>query len=315
MKFSFRKPPSLQVGDTVGIAAPAGNMREEHFEFLDRGVAILRELGLKPRIDSEIYYKHLYMAGKDQERAKHLMSLFSDQEVKGIFSLRGGYGSLRILTLLDPKLILKNPKVFVGSSDITTLHLFLLKMCGMVTFYGPNVASLQFTQETGGPTIGAFKKALIQREPLGKVRCKVLRGGFGRGPLIGGCLSNLVTALGTPFQPRIEGFILFLEDVGEAPYRIDRMLNHMRTAGLFEGLQGIVFGEMVGCDSEEQGPGLIWKAIDDALAGFSFPILYDFPAGHGKDCLTLPFGLEATLDGEGGWAIFLEPTTDPSPVF
>ncbi len=310
MKFPLRRPPSLNEGDTVGIAAPAGVMREEHLELLERGLATIKELGLIPRIDPEIYNRHLYMAGKDQERANHLTALFSDQEVQGIFSLRGGYGSLRILSHLDPKLIRKNPKVFVGSSDITSLHLFFLKMCGIVVFYGPNVASPQFSQGTGSMTIKALKKALIQKEPLKEVKCKVLRGGFGRGPLIGGCLSNLVTALGTPFQPRTEGCILFLEDIGEAPYRIDRMLNHLRAAGIFEGLQGILFGDMVDCDLEDQGSGIIWKAIDDALADLSFPVLYDFPAGHGKDCLTLPLGLVAALDGEGGKAVFLEPPTD-----
>jgi muramoyltetrapeptide carboxypeptidase len=312
MKFPLRKPPTLKKGDMVGFAAPAGGLRDEHLALLESGVAIIKKMGLRPRIDPEIYYKHLYMAGKDQERANHLTALFSDQEVKGIFSLRGGYGSLRILSLLDPKLIRKNPKVFVGSSDITTLHLFFLEMCGIVTFYGPNVASHQFSQGEKSATMQAFQSALIKREPLGEVRCKVLRSGFGKGPLIGGCLSNFVTALGTPFQPKTEGCVLFLEDIREAPYRIDRMLNHLSAAGIFEGLQGILFGEFIDCDLEDRGSDIIWEVIDDALADFSFPVLYDFPAGHGKDCLTLPLGLDAALDGDGGKALFLETPTDLS---
>jgi len=306
----LQRPPSLKKGDTVAIVSPAGAMRAEHLDLLDRGTTLLTELGLRPRIDPEVYQRHLYMAGRGHERAEHLMSLFLDPEVKGILTARGGYGSSRILSLLEPDVFRKNVKVFVGSSDITSLHLYLLETAGMVTYYGPNVASPQFARGLKSMTIESFRNALIRGEAIGEVKCNVLREGTGKGPVIGGCLSNLVTLIGTPFQPDTEGCILFLEDVGEAPYRIDRMLTHLRSAGILKGIQGIVFGEMVGCDLENREKGLLWKAIDDALEGINIPIVYDLPAGHGKDCLTIPLGLEGIIDGNKGMAIFREPPTE-----
>jgi muramoyltetrapeptide carboxypeptidase len=302
----FKSPPLLKEGDTVAIASPAGAMRPEHLDLLDRGTAILKELGLKPRIDPEVYKRHLYMAGRASERAEHLMSLFLDPVVKGIFISRGGYGSCRILPLLDPEIIRKNMKVFLGFSDITYLHIYILQKARIVTFYGPHIASHQFARGVNTLTLESFRKVLLKGESMGDIPCKVLRKGYGKGPLVGGCLSNIVTTIGTPYQLKTEGCILFLEDVGEAPYRIDRMLTHMRSAGMLEGLKGIVFGEMVGCDIQNEGHGILWKTVEDALEGLNIPILYDLPSGHGNECITIPLGLEAVVDGENGKLIFIE---------
>jgi muramoyltetrapeptide carboxypeptidase len=179
----------------------------------------------------------------------------------------------------------------VGCSDITVLLIYLLQQCFVIPFHGPNVATSQFIQ--GGEEMAlALKKALTSSEPIGEITCSVLRSGTAQGAIIGGCLSSLVTTVGTPYEPDLQGKILFVEDVNEPPYKIDRMLTHLKSAGKLAGVKGVVFGQMPGCDTDN---GLLREAIVDALSTIPGPIFFGFPSGHGPRNLTIPLGVPVRI--------------------
>ena len=285
-------PPLLSPGDCVGIAAPASHIPRGNEEFLHRGAERLMEMGFEVRYSpSLLKRKHLYLAGTDQERARELMEMFLDPEVKAILCARGGYGSQRIIRYLDPDVIRSHPKPLVGCSDITVLLIYLLQQCFVVPFHGPNLATRQFV-EGAAEMAHALKGALIAPLAAAEVTCSVLREGEAQGDIIGGCLSCLVTTLGASYEPDLQGKILFVEDVDEAPYKIDRMLTHLKSAGKFQGVKGIVFGQMPGCDTEE---GLLQEVILDALEDIKGPILVGFPSGHGVRNITIPLGVPVRI--------------------
>jgi muramoyltetrapeptide carboxypeptidase len=281
-------PPLLLPGDCVGIVAPASHIARGDEEYLEQGLGLLREMGFTTRCSpSLLKRKHLYLAGKDQERAEELMAMFLDPEVKAILCSRGGYGAQRLIPYLDPDLIRSHPKPLVGCSDITVLLIYLLERCCVIPFHGPNVATSQFVQG-GEEMMLALKRALTSSEPIGEITCTCLREGEARGEIIGGCLSSLVTTLGTPYEPDLQGKVLFVEDVNEPPYKIDRMLTHLKSSGKLDGVKGVVFGQMPGCDTEN---GLLREVIVDALGAIEGPILFGFPTGHGARNLTIPLGV------------------------
>jgi muramoyltetrapeptide carboxypeptidase len=286
-------PPLLAPGDCVAIVAPASHIPRENEEYLQQGMERVRDMGFEVKCPSSLLKrKHLYLAGKDQERAEELMATFLDPEVKAILCSRGGYGAQRIIPYIDPETIREHPKPFVGCSDITVLLLYLLQQCHMIPFHGPNVATRQFV-EGGEEMVNALKTALTSADSIGETTCSVLREGDATGDIIegeivGGCLSSLVTALGTPYEPDLEGKVLFVEDVNEPPYKIDRMLIHLKSAGKLRGIQGTIFGQMPGCETEN---GLLGEVILDALKDIEGPILFGFPSGHGSRNLTIPLGV------------------------
>jgi len=286
-------PPLLSEGDTVGIVAPASHMARGNEEYLEQGLGLLRAMGFVIRCSpSLLKRKHLYLAGKDPERAEELMAMFLDPEVKAILCSRGGYGAQRLISYLDPEVIRSHPKPLVGCSDITVLLIYLLQRCCVIPFHGPNVATSQFIQ--GGEEMQlALKRALTSAEPIAEIACTVLRDGEAHGEIIegeiiGGCLSSLVTTLGTTYEPDLQGKFLFVEDVNEPPYKIDRMLTHLKSAGKLAGVKGVVFGQMPGCDTEN---GLLSEVIVDALGAIEGPILFGFPTGHGPRNITIPLGV------------------------
>ncbi len=282
------KPLRLGPGSVIGIAAPAGPFEPER---LRQGVDVLRAMGFETLVPEGLLAARGYLAGTDAHRADILNRLFIDPGIDAVMCARGGYGSLRILSLLDYAHLAANPKVLIGFSDITALLAAVSARCRLVVFHGPVVTTLA---DATDKTVSGLLKAVASDRPV-VVRPEnalALRPGTASGPLIGGNLTTLCHLLGTPFAPRFRNRILFLEDRGEAPYRIDRMLVHMRSAGCFDGIKGLVLGSFEGCGP----PAEILEIVADTFRGSRFPILAGVDAGHGEPNLTLPLGIRAELD-------------------
>ncbi len=281
------RPPRLKKGDTLGIAAPAGPFEVESFK---RGIRVLRDMGFAIKIPEGIFQRQGFLAGADPERAAIINSLFADPEVRGIVCARGGYGSTRVAPFLDWETIRVNPKVFVGFSDITVLHHLINHNCGLSTFHGPMVTTLG-----GAPkiTCQAFYDTLTSPASItiATRAGRAVRPGEGAGPVSGGNLAMICHLLGTPLQPDFSGRILLIEEVNEAPYRIDRMLRQMQLAGCFDEVVGVVFGDFVDCGEDQT----IAEIIDVLFENCAFPVLTGFPVGHGRINHTLPMGIEAAL--------------------
>ena len=283
-------PARLKPGDTIGIVAPAGPFDHELFF---RGVHIFEEMGFNVYVPEGLLDARGYLAGPDKHRAEMVNQLFADKSIGAIICARGGYGSLRILHLLDYDTIAKNPKIFIGFSDITALLTVLFDRCGLVTFHGPVVTSLADAHKL---TVSSLFQTITSD---GKLKIEVPSGvtiapGTGSGILCGGNLATLCHLVGTPFAPNFANKILFLEDRAEAPYKIDRMLMQMKLAECFRGLAGIVLGSFEDCGPVED----ILKIIKDAFADCQIPIMTGLDAGHGNTNLTLPMGVEVTLDAD-----------------
>ncbi len=301
----LKRPPTLQKGDRVALLAPAGPVSRRA---LSEAQASLSALDLVVETKGEPTAKLRYLAGPDETRAQALHEAFADPAIRAIFALRGGYGTTRLLPLLDLDLIRANPTIFVGSSDVTALLTALVQQAGLVAFHGPS-ATEPFYRESDPEVLRRFWSLLSVPEPLGEVRpsgLRVLRGGRARGRLMGGCLSLLAATAGTPWQLNARGAVLFLEDVDEAAYRIDRMLTQLSQAGALEGVVAVVVGEMVRCPVP---PGESWSLDDvilDRLGHLDVPILAGFPAGHGRNEVVLPLGVEVEVDAEAGLLTVLE---------
>ena len=282
------KPPRLGPGSVIGIAAPAGPFEPAT---LDRGVEVLRAMDFEVVVPDGLFDANGYLAGTDAHRADVLNRLFADPGIDAVMCARGGYGSLRILPLLDYARMAAQPKALIGFSDITALLTAVFSRCGLVTFHGPVVTTLA---DASKRTLAGLRAAVASDRPL-TVRSEgatALRTGSASGPVCGGNLTTLCHLLGTPFAPRFRSRIVFLEDRGEAPYRVDRMLVHMRTAGCFEGIKGLVLGSFDDCGT----PAEIQAIVTDVFQGAQFPILAGVEAGHTEPNLTLPLGVRAALD-------------------
>lgn len=295
------RPPRLKPGDTIGIAAPAGAF--ERTLFL-QGINTLESMGFQVQVPDEIFEKAGYLAGDDEHRARLFNRLFSDADINAIVCARGGYGSLRILPLLNFDAIRKNPKIVIGFSDITSLLTEITTRSGLVSFHGPMVTTLAGASKS---SCNSLLAAISSDVPL-EVRpasVVVIRAGRARGTVIGGNLTTLCHLLGTPFEPRFKHCILLLEDRGEAHYRIDRMLYQMKLAGCFEGLAGLVLGTFEDCGSPEG----VFQVFKTLFRDISVPILAGFDVGHGQQNLTIPLGMNATLDTDRQILIYDEPAT------
>ena len=294
-------PTRLMPGDKIGIAAPASHFDQEKFY---RGIVVLESMGFRILVPDDLFSRKGYFAGQDTRRADQLNSLFADREIKAIICARGGFGSLRILSLLDYSSIRNNPKIFIGFSDISTILLALYSKCGLITFHGPTVTTLRdATHETKEAMFSAFSS---DRKLAIKLKKGVaIKPGLASGPVLGGNLATLSHLVGTPFEPCFTGHILLLEDLGEAPYRIDRMLTHMKLAGCFNGLTGIILGSFKDCGTLDE----IYRIVEDVFKDNTIPILAGFDMGHGRDNITIPMGLEATLDAGSHRLTFDKPAT------
>jgi muramoyltetrapeptide carboxypeptidase len=296
------KPSRLVSGDTHGIIAPATPFDKQKFR---DGLVVIEEMGFSVFFPENIFEQKGYLAGSDAHRADIINSMFADPEIKGIICARGGYGALRILPLMDFNIIASNPKILIGCSDITVLLNTLYSKCKLVSLHGPMVQSLANASDQ---TKQSLQEMLLKDEPL-SLRCKksvVIHPGQASGIMAGGNLTTLCHLMGTPFEPDFSGQILLLEDIGEAPYRIDRMLMQMKLAGCFDRICGIIIGTFKGCGE----PDLIYQIFADIFFKDNFPILAGFDVGHDEPNLTIPFGINASLDTAGGMLTFNE-----SPFF
>ena len=295
------KPQTLRPGDTIGIAAPASPFDQQAF---DRGIGVLESMGYRVKIPENLFMKRGYLAGSDSDRASQLMKLFENESVRAVFCARGGFGSMKFLPLLDFEAICAQPKILMGFSDITALLVAIYNRCGMVTFHGPLVTTLK---KDSKKTCTALIDAVGSNRPLALKARKavVLNPGRASGRLVGGNLTCLCHLVGTPYEPRFEGHILFIEDRGEALYRIDRMLTQLSLGGHLDRVTGVVLGSFQDCGPFED----VYAIVKEAFRHTGVPILAGFDLGHGTDNLTVPIGLEADLDTEDGSLRFQEPAT------
>ncbi|MBU2552558.1 MAG: LD-carboxypeptidase [Proteobacteria bacterium] len=300
------RPPPLRPGDTIGVAAPAGPFDPERFDF---GRARLEAMGFPTVCPDQIYERDGFLAGRDEDRARTWNDLWSDPRIKAIFCARGGYGSMRILDLVDYERVRADPKIVVGFSDLTALLLALHQTTGLVCFHGPVVTSLADEEEDGLDHLTRLLTGLPVF-PLEIDPDRVLMPGRTEGPLLGGNLTMLVHLMATPWLPDLSGAILFIEETGEAPYRVDRMLTTLRLAGLLERCAGIVLGHFENCGDAEALEGV----LRGNLAGFHGPVAAGLPAGHGRPNLALPLGPRAVLDTELGLFGMVENYLDSSPT-
>ena len=282
-------------GSGISIVSPASFAKHER---MDLGMQALRELGYAPQFRENAQARGpLYFAGTAEQRLADLHAAFADSQSQVVMSLRGGYGSNYILPGIDLDLIRSNPKPFFAYSDLTGVQLRLLDELGLPVFHGPMAAADFYLQD--GVHLPSFRAALSgEAYTVGPgAGLRPLKMGTARGTLYGGCLSILVSLLGTPWEPHTEGKLLFLEDTGAKPYQIDRMLWQLRHAGKFDGATGIVFGEMLDCASPGMPPEFLDQVIATVFDDFTVPIAIGLRSGHvSRQNVTLTFGVEAQLD-------------------
>jgi len=288
----MQKPAPLRRGDLIGVVAPAGAVDEPN---LSAGVQMLETAGFRTRLGMAALKKSGYLAGTDRERVTDLHDMFRDPAVKAIVAARGGYGSGRLLPLVDPSTVRAHPKILVGHSDLTFLLNDLVQRADLVTFHGPMVDGLP-----NRPDAARFLVTLLSGDRVGwhQPAQAVVQPGTAEGVLVGGCLSVLVSTLGTPYAVETRDRLLFLEDANEKPFRIDRMLTQLRQAGRLDGVAGVIFGEMDGCIAAPNERVSVRDVIAEAFAEAPYPVAFGLSSGHGAGTLTLPLGVRARLAGE-----------------
>jgi muramoyltetrapeptide carboxypeptidase len=288
----MHKPARLCRGDVVGVIAPSAAVDELD---LNAGVRVLETAGFRVRVGAAARKKTGYLAGADAERAADLHAMFRDPEVRAIFAARGGYGSGRLLPLLDPAVAASHPKILVAHSDLTFLLNDLLQRAQLVGFHGPMACGLPHHPEA---TVALTAFLTGERSVWHHAAQSVVQPGTAEGILVGGSLSIIVAMLGTPYALETRGRLLFLEDVNEKPYRIDRMLTQLRQAGRLDGVAGVLFGEMPGCTAGDGEAVSVRDVVAAEFAAAPYPVAYGLPSGHGNGTVTLPLGVRARLAGE-----------------
>jgi muramoyltetrapeptide carboxypeptidase len=298
------KPRALKPGDTIGVVSPASAIDREH---LERGVAALKKVGFRVKVSRHALDRGAIVAGSDAVRAGELQAFFADPEVDAIFAARGGYGAGRILPLLDFDAIARTPKVFMGFSDATFILNALVGQAGMVCFHGPMVA-MDFARGLGEAPFDHLRRLLAGETASFELPARAaLRAGVAEGEVVGGCLSMVAAAIGTPYAPPFDGAILFLEDTGEKAYRIDRMLVQLAQAGALGRVAAVVFGALRPPDGSEAEHRLIGECVAEQAARLDCPVLSGIEAGHGSANFTIPFGVRARVDAAARRLSFLEP--------
>src|SRR6185312_14500317 len=304
------KPERLCFGDTVGIIAPSSPPPDP--KAVDRAAEALERFGFTPKLADNVRDRHGFLAGGDRERAANVMQMFTDKTVKAILCLRGGYGAARILGLLDYRTIRRHAKIFSGYSDITSLHGAFAKKVNMITIHAPMMSALQ-SKDLKEFTRASFLRTVMEAKPPGSIvsdydkkNISTVRCGVAEGRLIGGNLSVLCASIGTPFEPSFKGKILFIEDVNEQPYRLDRMLTHLLNAGVLRQVAGVAVG--VNRDCEDDGKDEVVDeyrqtsadVMAERLQPLGVPVVVGLPFGHVAFNATVPVGAHARLDGDNG---------------
>lgn len=313
------KPRHLSPGDTIGLIAPASAPPDP--KSIDHCIDVLRRLGFRTKLAPKARRRWGFLAGSDRDRAADIMTMFADPKVRAIVCIRGGYGTARLLPLLDYSVIRAHPKIFVGYSDITSLHCAFLQRAGLVSFHGPMLNSDFNKADFPDFAWQSFRRTLSQAAAPGSLcqgykgkTVSILRPGVASGRLLGGNISILCTTLGTPWQPSFKNRILFFEDLDEAPYRFDRMLTHLLNAGLLQQVAGIAIGINKNCrDPKAEKPGksreyrqTLDDVFKDRLLPLGVPVVAGLPFGHIRFNATLPIGVRATLDAAKGDLVISE---------
>ena len=291
-------PPRLATGDAIGLVAPASP--PEKPEIIDEVVGRFAALGFKIKPGKNLRNRDGYLAGSDEQRAADINTFFADPKVKAIFALRGGYGSCRILPLLDYKTIRANPKPFVGYSDITAMHLAILVKAGLVTYHGSNASSAFQPGNIAASRqllMGEGNGPLFSRDHEQGKKLKTVIKGRVQGQLLGGNMTCLLRLIGTPYEPDFRGALLFLEDTGEKAYRIDGMFCHLRLAGILSQIGGLVLGQFDHADPAEQARITTCLQREGERAGV--PCVSGAPIGHFPEQIIMPQGAQARLDAAG----------------
>lgn len=307
----IQKPKKLNKKDVIGLISPASS--PEELTRVEAGVKYLESMGYRVKVGANVGKNHGYLAGTDQERVDDLHAMFKDKNIKAIFTLRGGYGAFRLLDKIDYRLIRNNPKIFVGYSEITSLQMAFLEKAGLITFAGPMV-TVDLYNEVSPYTEENFWATITSNKKLGKLqypedqKLPYLQKGMAAGRLIGGNLAVFAALLGTAYFPNLTGKILMLEDVGELPYRVDRMFNQLRLSGTLKKVKGIILGRFVDCYEHdlEKRTLTLGEVISDYVSTLKVPSIYTFPHGHIKDFVTIPFGLRVNMNATKGTVEFAE---------
>ena len=290
------RPAALRRGDKIGLVAPASSFNREAFL---AGCDRLRQMGYDPVYSQDIFERDIYFAGSAERRAHEFHEFWRRDDIAALICVRGGYGSNYLLEKLDYGMIAAQPKILLGCSDITSLLTAIHDRTGLIGFHGPMVAK----DIADGTFDEASWKSALQGESNWSVPTsgvEVLRTGKAAGRLYGGCLSMLVASLGTPYEIQTEDCILFIEDIGEKPFRIDRMLTQLRLAGKLDKVRGFVFGEMLDCVPPTGETYTLQQVIMRVLAPYNVPIVYGLKSGHvTSGNITLPIGVQAELEAEG----------------
>lgn len=315
------KPARLKKGDTIGIVAPASPLYNK--SDLIRGIKTLEDWGYKVIVGEHVNARNEYLAGTDEQRASDINSMFENDQVDAIFVTQGGYGSARLLRYINFDLIKKNPKIFIGYSDITAIHLAIQKLTGLISFHGPGMAGFN-PEELSDYRKNQLFKALLLEEPIGEIELadkkkwiNIINPGEARGEMIGGNLSLICSSLGTPYEIETEGKILFFEELDTEPWVIDHMLSHLFNAGKLQKAAGIVIGECKDCVPYTHHPGFpVTFSLEDLLEEYikplNIPAIYGLPLGHTKDLATIPLGVQGFLDATNGKLIIEECATRSS---
>jgi muramoyltetrapeptide carboxypeptidase len=308
------KPQRLKKGDTIGIVAPASPMYNK--SDLTRGIKTLEEWGYKVKVGENVNQRFEYLAGTDEQRAYDINQMFKDPEVDAIFVTQGGYGSARTLKYIDFDAIRENPKIFIGYSDITSLHLAIYKKTGLVTFHGPGMGGFNPEDLSDYRKEHVFK-ALSKEEPIGEIELAdkkkwihIINPGEARGEMVGGNLTLICSSLGTPYEIETEGRILFFEELETEPWIMDHMLTHLYNAGKLQKAAGIVIAECTNCVPYKHNPGFpvtfsLEDILDEFIKPLAIPAFYGLPLGHTKDLATIPIGVNGYVDATNG-KLFIE---------
>jgi len=300
------KPRALAPGDRLAVVAPASPFTRDEF---DRGLDEIRRLGFVPVYEDSVFARRRYVAGSPELRAAAIHDAWRDPSIAGVIGVRGGYGSAQILPLLDREEARRAAKPFVGYSDLTAILTFLTLGCELAAFHGPMLAG-RLGRGADGYDADSFLKALCRREPMGELAAPgldAIREGEAAGPLFGGTLTQILASLGTPFAfAPPTGYVLFLDEVGERPYRLDRMVTQLRQTGLLARASAVIVGELPRCD-EPSGDPTAREVMTELLTDFPGPVVIGFPSGHtAAPALTLPFGVTCRVVTAGRSRVIIE---------
>jgi len=305
------KPKKLKRGDLIGIISPAS--ATDDTARLEKGIRYIEGMGYRTLLGINMNKQNGYLAGTDKERLEDIHDMFGNKKIKAIFCLRGGYGAFRLLDKIDYKFISKNPKIFVGFSEITSLHMAFLSKAKLITFAGPMILP-NFSSEVNSFTEDNFWKTISSSKLKSKVNIEILNGSSLTnsvkiiGKVVGGNLAVLSAMIGTGYLPNFKNKILLLEEISEPPYKIDRMLNQLRLHKIFDDVKGIILGNFIDCIEQNKNKNTVelTDVLSDYFESLNIPVVKSFPFGHSKDIITLSIGCKIEINLKKGIIEFSE---------